>query len=85
MDKRSAHLSTRVTPELEIAARAIADLDHGGSVSDLLCSLLEEHVRAKREAFLQLSRVFGAREDLPDISAGREPGPTIKTSTRIDR
>jgi hypothetical protein len=64
MDKRSATLSCRVTPEMALAAGRLAELD-GASVSDLLCRLLEREIAERQRAYLQLSRVFGQGNDLP--------------------
>lgn len=64
MDKRTSTLSTCVTPELEIAGKALAKGD-GMTVSELLCHLLEEYVERKRSLYLGLSQVFGDSPDLP--------------------
>jgi len=63
MDKRTATVSARISPELEIAARAVAQLDNR-TLSDLIEHLLAAHVDAKRSAYLELRSVFGDGEDL---------------------
>ena len=62
-DKRSATVSARVSPELEIAAKSIARLS-GMTMSDLIEHLLSGYVHEKRRAYLELSQVFGDSEDL---------------------
>ncbi|MBB1074499.1 hypothetical protein HUU62_08755 [Rhodoferax sp. 4810] len=63
MDKRTSHIASCVTPEMEIAVKAIAHLD-GLTVSDLINKLLIQHVEEKRNEYLRLNSVFGIGQDL---------------------
>lgn len=68
MEKRSATISARITPELEGVAQAIADA-YDQSVSDLIFDLLVERAEKERRVFENLKRAFAVGEDLP----GRRP------------
>lgn len=68
-DKRSATVSARVSPELELASRTLASAD-GRTLSDLIEHLLSDYVAAKRRAYLELRSVFGDGEDLPGKHGG---------------
>ena len=63
MDKRTSHIASCVTPEMEIAIKAIAHLD-GLTVSDLINKLLIQYVEEKRNEYLRLNSVFGIGQDL---------------------
>lgn len=63
MNKRTAHVTAAVTPELEIAAKAMAALE-GVTLSDLINRLLMEHIEEKRRIYLSLSSIFSNTQDL---------------------
>lgn len=67
MDKRSATVSARVTPELEAQVQAIA-LAREQTVSDLIHHALLELVERERLIYQRLSRAFTAPPDLSDLS-----------------
>ena len=68
-DKRSATVSARVSPELEVAAKILASAD-GRTLSDLIEHLLADYVASKRKAYLELRSVFGDATDLPGKHGG---------------
>jgi uncharacterized protein (DUF1778 family) len=66
MNKRTATISARVTPELEAQIQAIA-LARDTTVSDLTYQALSDLAARERRAFEQLSRAFGVGQDLPGV------------------
>jgi len=65
MDKRTETISFRTSLERAIAAKALAEMDGHTSISDLMDSLLTEHIKQKHSAYLQLRRAFEVSPDLP--------------------
>lgn len=62
-DKRTSHIASCVTPELDIAIKAIASME-GVTVSDLVNRLLIEYINQRRNEYLRLNTVFGNGQDL---------------------
>ena len=69
MDKRTETISFRTTLERALAAKALAEMDGHTSISDLMDSLLEQHIAAKRATYLKLRRAFEVSPDLPRSGA----------------
>ena len=65
MDKRTETISFRTSLERAIAAKALAEMDGHTSISDLMDSLLDQHIASKRAAYLQLRAAFEMSPDLP--------------------
>lgn len=71
MDKRTATVSARITPERERDARAIA-MANDLSLSDLIDECLAERIERERQYALRLSAALGINQDLPGKHGERE-------------